>query len=729
MKKILFALLMMFLCWGHASGSTPAAPQLPTVSSPPVIDGALDESAWAGALRFSDFRTMKPDPGLAPSEATEVLVSADSRNLYIGLRCHDRSPERIKASLARRDSIDGDDWISIELDPFNSGQTCYLFRVNPLGIQADGMLNSLADDAAGYTQDDLTFDTQWQSRGRLGIDGYEVEVAIPFSSLRFPGRDRVTIGLGVRRLITRRSEISTFPGFDLKKGSWLVQRQSLTLPKIDFRHSLELIPAFTGGSQHEKDQVDWRTVRNRKELSLSGRYSLSPELTLDATFNPDFSQVESDAGQIDLNLRNPLFFDEKRTFFLEGMDELAIAGGYAGMWMPVRSVIHTRAIVDPQWGVKLTGKFGARNSIYSLLTLDEGAAGGPGDNPENALVGILRYKRALFQDGYIGGFFTLRNRNDRYNHVLGVDGRLRFNAGSRLEYNLMTSLSRDEGEDAAGGLVFSIEQRFSSRRINMNFGVRYASPRFATDLGYVNRMGLFVLPLDFRYSFFPGSNFFQRVDFLTVTQQTRDTGAGLWETFNWIGWEFYLPKKTWLYFGGCPSSEVFADRRFNTNYLGVGLYAYLTRWLYLELTASVGHFIHYDPAAPQEGSGKKISVGVILQPLQGLRLEGTINYADLFSLGNGGRLFSTTILRQSTTWQLNRFLFFRAIAEYNTYYRRLSGDFLASFTWIPGTVLQAGYGSVFSEMTNVPEAERPFATQLSQTQRSFFFKASYLLRL
>ena len=140
---------------------------------------------------------MKPDPGLAPSEATEIMIMADSKNIYIGLRCHDRFPESIKASLSSRDRIDGDDWISIELDPFNSGQTCYLVpRVNPLGIQADGMLNSMADDVSGTTTDDLTFDTQWQSRGRLTDSGYEMEVAIPFSSLRFPSEKQVTVRAG-----------------------------------------------------------------------------------------------------------------------------------------------------------------------------------------------------------------------------------------------------------------------------------------------------------------------------------------------------------------------------------------------------------------------------------------------------------------------------------------------------------------------------------------------------
>jgi len=733
MKKILFFLLLALICLSESAGAMPAAasaaPRLLTVSSPPVIDGVLDEAAWLNALRFSDFRTMRPEPGQAPSEATEILISADSRNIYFGLRCHDRSPERIKASLSSRDRIDGDDWISIELDPFNSGQTCYLFRVNPLGIQADGMLNSLADEAGGYSVDDLTFDTQWQSRGRLGADGYEVEVAIPFSSLRFPGGDQVTIGLGIRRLITRRSEISTFPGFDLKKGSWLVQRQPLTLPEIDFRHSLELIPAFISGNQHEKEQRDWRTVQNFNELSLSGRYALSPELTLDATINPDFSQVESDAGQIDVNLRNPLYFDEKRSFFLEGMEDLAAAAGYAGYWRPVGRVVHTRSIVDPRWGLKLTGRIGAGSSIYSLLAQDEIAEGGPENGPASALAGVLRYKRALFQDGYLGGFFTLRNRGGRYNHVLGVDGRLRLSAGSRLEYNLLTSLTREAGDAAFNGLVLSVEQRFSSRRLNMNFGARYASPLFTADLGYINRTGVFSLPLDFRYSFFPRSDFLQRLDFLVVSQQTRDTRAGLWETFNWIGWEIYLPSKTWFYFGGCPSSEVFAGKRFNTSYLGAGIYAYLTRWLYLELTANVGRFIHYDPANPQEGTGKKINLGMILKPLQSLRLEGTLIYADLFAQESGDRLFSATILRQSATWQLNRHFFFRAIAEYNTHYKRLSGDFLASYTWIPGTVLQAGYGSVFNESTGIPGMERPLDANFAQTRRSFFFKASYLWRL
>lgn len=724
MFKELLAVLFKLLLIIVLSESAPVVALTPVpigkAVPPPVIDGKLDDAIWKNATVFSDFKTMDPDFGLNPSENTHVYVAYDSSAMYFAIRGLDRDAGKIKASLTRRDNLGNDDWVSIELDTFNDRQSNYLFVVNPLGIQSDGMV-----DANG--NDDLSMDMIWSSKGRVTNDGYEVELAIPFKSLRLPYRDTVVMGVGMRRSISRKSETLSFPEYDPKKGSRLAQRYSIAISGIKYQRIVEVIPVVTVNNSSNLNEGSWHTQDRNKDLGVTAKISLTPTLTLDATYNPDFSHVESDAGQVDINLRSALYFPEKRSFFLEGKENFRIAASNSQL----RRIVNTRSIVAPLLGLKLNGKMGNRNLVSAIFALDEHPKRLPPVNAENgaknAVFTILRYKRPLKQDGYVGAIFTGRGENGDYNGVMGFDGRLRLTGKTRIEYHAFGSTYRDKDIGQIRGSAVTMEYWHYSRRFGMTTGFRTISNGFRTETGYLTRTGLTRLPFEIRFSFFPKSTIVPRINWRFRTEQTLDHSSRLWETFNYTGFEVYFPRKTWIWFGGNLQSEVYLGRRFNRTDFGMGLFSQVFKQLYFSFEMVRGNRIYYDPENPYPGKGTSIDTAFTFQPTERLSTGLEVSFADFYRKPGGEKVFDYTILRSRTSFQFNKYLYLRGIVEYNAYYKRIQGDVLASFTYIPGTVIQAGYGSVY-ENVNRDHARSVPANGFRHIRKSFFFKASYLWR-
>lgn len=689
--------------------------------APPVIDGKLNDAIWAEATVFTDFKTMDPDFGLKPSENTRVYVAYDASAMYFAVKSLDREAGKIKASLTRRDNMGNDDWVSIELDTFNDTQSNYLFVVNPLGIQSDGMI-----DANG--QDDLSMDMIWSSKGQLTDDGYVVELAIPFRSLRLPYKETVVMGVGMRRSISRKSETLSFPQFDPKKGSRLTQRRSIAISGIKYRRAMEVMPVVSVNNSSHFNGSQWQTQNRNKDIGLTAKMSLTPTLTLDATYNPDFSHVEGDAGQVDVNLRSALYFSEKRSFFLEGKENFNFAASYS----PLRRVVNTRSIVDPLIGLKLNGKIGSRDLVSAIFALDEQprklAQADGEDGGKNAVVTIMRYKRSLNQDSYVGAFFTGRGEGDDYNGVLGIDGRLRLSGKNRIEFHAFGSANRDKTSGLTHGSAAAFEFWRYSRRFGLVTGVKNYSGGFHTETGHLLRTGITELPFEFRFSFFPKSKLVPRINWRVVTRQTLDHASRLWETYNYTGLEVYFPRKTWIWFGGNLQSEVFLGRRFNRNDFGGGLYSQILKQLYFSVEFNHGNKVYYDPESPYPGKGSSIDVTMTFQPTEKLSTGLEAAYSDFYRKPGGEKVYDYTILRNRTSFQFNKYLYLRGIVEYNAYHKRIQGDVLASFTYIPGTVIQAGYGSVYE---NINQDHAPASTvpgTYRHVRKSFFFKASYLYR-
>jgi hypothetical protein len=724
----LFALLVSLAHAGVTAGpeAPPAIFKPLRVTVPPTIDGRLDDAAWKDAPSVSGFKTFIPDFAREPGQPTTAWMAYDAENLYFAFKCFDREPDKIKAAVASRDTIRADDFICINLDSFNDQQSLYAFYVNPLGIQTDSRFAS--------NKEDFSVDFVWYSAGKIDADGYSVELRIPFKSIRYAGRSRVEMSIFFERRISRISEHSSYPPLDPKRGYFfLTQMMPLELRDIRQYTLLEALPAFTFSQKHGRDDVSGLMVREpaSREPSLTGKYGLTSQLILDGTWNPDFSQVEADAGQVDVNLRYDLYFPEKRPFFLEGSEIFNVAGITEGD--PLQSVVYTRTIIDPRLGFKLSGKLGKKDTLASILALDEApsAAAAPGAIDKYAGSGIVRYKRSLAGDSYVGGFYTGREYGGGANQLAGLDGQARLSPSSILSFHGFGSWTKPEAAaapetTARSGSALGLDYTYDTRNLGIMLGFQDISRDFETANGYLRRNGLarfraYVLP-----RFYPKSRFFRKIVPQILGSALKDLPSGLYETEDTLAVQVLLPGNTTVTGGGTYANEIFMARRFETSGWTLAATSQVTKQLSVRGQYWRGARIRY-VEDPYQGRGSQATGQVTYLPSDKFNLTLNLTYADFFRKLTGEREFSYTILRGRLTYQLNKYLFFRGIGEYNAYRKELLTDFLASFTYIPGTVVQFGYGSLYERTEFVENEYRP-ANRFLEMKRGLFFKASYLWR-
>jgi hypothetical protein len=700
-----------------ALGAERPAPLKPyKTATPPVIDGVLDDDVWKHAPSESVFKTYSPDYGKDMGQKTTVYYAYDRENLYFAYRCFDTEPARIKASVAARDTIRRDDWICLNLDTFDDQQSLSCFYVNPLGIQMDSKFEG--------NQEDFSIDFVWYSAGRVGDDGYTVEVKIPFKSLRYARREPVRMGIIFERYISRLSEAGTMPPLDPAQGlNFVTQTRPLEFMDIKHYTLLEVLPAVTTSAKGANQAGVLKMGRAESDLSLTAKYGLTSQLILDGTINPDFSQVESDAGQVDFNLRYALYYPEKRPFFLEGREKFALAASQTGD--PLESVVYTRSIVEPRMGFRLNGKIAPRDSlasIYAVDTLPEGEAS------NSAHITILRYKHALSEDSYVGGFWTGRFSGTRYNIVAGSDGQMRLNPSSFFAYHALLSQTSPGGADAdAEGHALGIEYSYLTRDWTIDIAVQDVSKDFQTESGYLTRTGLTRIKAGAIRSIYPASSLLLRIDPIVHFIQVRDKYSGLWETTEQFDLRIVLPRASTFLAGGRYATEVYLGRRLERSNVRAQLSSQFTKRLLLTLACVYGNKIRYVDD-PYQGRGADVSASITYLPSDKLNFALSYTYSNFTRSTDGLREYDYAILRSLNTYQFNKFLFFRAIVEYNSFRKRLLTDFLASFTYIPGTVVFIGYGSSYEKTAWRDGAYEP-SDRFQETNRGFFFKASYLWRM
>jgi hypothetical protein len=717
----------VFLLMGAVCLAAADALPLARADAPPKIDGVLDDALWQAVKPWDDWITAKPEYGKPASERTEVYLAYDREHIYVAFDCLDSDPSGIKTSMARRDSIDVDDWVAVAIDTFDDQQNAFLFVVNPNGIQGDGMLNQ---DGNG----NFDYDMIWQSAGKVDGHGYVVEMAIPFKSLRYPFRKALTMGIGTARTIVRKSEEDFCPEYDPDRGSLLMQMRKVVLTDVKYERNYELLPAATFSQVHVQRDGSWQRDSRKSDFSLTGKLGITSDLTLDATYNPDFSQVESDAEQLDVNLRTSLYYPEKRPFFLEGKENFDMAAPMEQD--PLYTVVNTRTIVDPMLGFKLTGKIGRRDMVSSIVAVDEFPGRVANEEGEEELAGrdavftVLRYKRSLRKDSFLGGFYTDRELAGGFNRVLGADGRFRLTPASILEFHAFGSLSRD-GRDAdeAGGSAVGVRYNYQTRKWYVETGFNEISRDFRTDVGYLTRTGLTTLPLTVIRFLYPRSKFFQKIEPFYWGYLARDRFSGLYESQNVFVLRFSMPRQSQLRVDAIVGNEVFADRRFAISAWRLQGYTQILKQLYLEASFRRGNLIYYDPDDPYQGRGTIAYAGLVFQPMEKLNDTFSLNFTEFFRKADGEKIYGYSIVRNRLIFQFNKYLFLRGIVEYNSYYKEMDLDLLASFTYIPGTVLYVGYGSAYEKLRWDDGLRDYFpADDFLRTKGSFFFKASYLWR-
>ncbi|OGF58864.1 MAG: hypothetical protein A2Y62_11025 [Candidatus Fischerbacteria bacterium RBG_13_37_8] len=361
-KKLLPILILIFIFAGIAAATQgklqPFAPY--KTETPPVIDGILDDTVWQMAPQETGFTTYHPDYNKKMAADTIVYYAYDEENLYFAFRCFDNEPEKIKAAVMARDNIRSDDWICVNLDSFNDQQSLYAIYVNPLGIQMDSRFET--------GEEDFTFDMIWYSEGKIDEKGYAIEIKIPFKSIRFSYKEPIEMGVIFERFISRFTQAGTYPALDPAQGAnFLTQTRPLILYGVKHYKLFELLPAFTYSKISNIDQGRLVSSGGAKDVSLPAKYGITSHLIVDGAYNPDFSQIEADAGQVDFNLRYSLFYPEKRPFFLEGIEMFNFGANESSD--PLSEIVHTRSIIDPFAGIKLLGKLGEKNTIDTIYAL------------------------------------------------------------------------------------------------------------------------------------------------------------------------------------------------------------------------------------------------------------------------------------------------------------------------------------------------------------------------
>ncbi|MFO7617255.1 MAG: DUF5916 domain-containing protein [Bacteroidales bacterium] len=683
-----------------------------------LIDGILNEEVWKRAVPYSDFTSFIPDYGRRVPQQTTAFLAYDTENLYFAFECLDPEPDRIKANVAERDGITADDWICINLDTRFDQQALNAFYVNPLGIQRDTRY------AAG--NEDASIDLVWYSAGRLTGTGYAIEVQIPLKSLRFSASDPVSMGILLERYISRTATNVGYPHLDPSMGyNYLPQLLRVDYHGVRHYSLFEAIPAVT--YSHRDRNVDGALAKELRQpdLSLTLKYGITSDLVLDAAINPDFSQVEADAGQVDVNLRYQLFYPEKRPFFLEGREKFKIGATQSSYMDPIYFLVHTRTIVNPIAGAKFTGNTDSRNSIALLYGADDLPRPSDSAAREYAHFPILRYKHNLKDDGFAGFLYTGRETSESGNRVVGTDAQIRINKSTLLEYHLLGSNQTEQNSSKnshAAGLYFHSE----TREFDYALTLKDIGRNFQVETGYLTRTGISQATGLIKKKFYTSSDLFRRFDLELFGSASYDRFYFRWETYNEasllarIGGTVQFKTKYNL------SNEVFLGRTFNTSGIHAAIQGRYKTWFSGNITARRIHAIYYS-TDPFGGMSTRGSISATLQPWPKFETAFSLTYSDFKRPGDQDYLYRYAIGRTRFTYQFNKYLFIRAILEYNDYYQKLLTDLLVSFNYIPGTVFYLGYGSLFQQTDH----DQPFLggeREPIEMQRGFFLKLSYLFR-
>jgi hypothetical protein len=707
------------------------------VSEQITIDGELTEAVWNLPALDRAFITYAPKFGEHLPEATKVWAAYDNENLYFAARCYDSEPDRIKTSISQRDKILNDDLIGILLDFMGTQQSSYEFYMNPNGIQADAVNSAVSTT-------DFTPDLVWESAGKMTGDGYQVECRIPLKSIRYQvGKDNeVKMRVMFYRQIIHLGVIAFWP--QLRPG----QTDFNCMTNLVYRGleggglKLELLPNFTFSGDSERLEADTWDKTTDTNIGIGIKYGITASITAEAAINPDFSQVESDAFQVEINKRYPLFFSEKRPFFMESQEVLDFTVVHDAMaslleYGMMVSPIHTRRIVDPGWAVKFSGASGKMN--FAVLAANDRSAGSPWENSINpnegksALFGIARAKYNIGADNSLGILYTGRHFQGQQDNAAGLDLKYRLFKNLRTSLSYLHSSSReDEGLPWKNGDGWNaILQYITPRLIFMTSFERYDSDFFMAT-AFQNRVGI----NRWWFGIGPYINvdikllpWLKRIVPYLHYSRLHDLGTKMDDISRVFGLYMNFAPRGDLYLEYRVEDEAWKGKLFDKNYFIVLGYIQLSRWLQFNARIYHGGQIYYDAENPFSGNDRTIDIGVTLQP--GKKFTAGLYYlhSDFKDKQTRQKIYSLDIYNLHTTYQFNKYFFIRGILRFDNLQEKLLTDFLASFTLVPGTVVHLGYGSLYLKNQWQDNRWIPGQGNLIKMRQGLFFKASYLWRI
>ncbi|MEI6739086.1 MAG: DUF5916 domain-containing protein [Gemmatimonadaceae bacterium] len=734
-----------------------------------VVDGVLDESAWQRASVLTSFTTYNPVDGRAAQDSIHVRVFYGAEALFVAYRAW-APAGTVRATLAERDKIQNDDWIALHLDTFNDQRRSMVFIVNPLGVQSDGLRLEQSPgpgvSKASLQAIDLSQDYVWQSAGRRLDDGYTVELRIPFKSLRYQLAAQQDWGIQIIRQTQRTGYQDTWAPASRANQSLSAQEGHLRgLHDLQRGLVLDLTPTSvttTTGLPQPQASGDsrWR-YSTRHEASGDLRWGITPNLTVSGTVNPDFSQVETDVGQIPGDVRFANFYPELRPFFVEGSDQFEVPN----------KLVNTRNIVQPVGAVKLTGKI-PRTDVGLLSAVDAATASG-----EHPIFNVLRLRRDIGEQSNAGLVITDRTQGTRYNRLAGFDTRLQWANYYSAEVRLAGSLTHDSSGTRRGAL-WEVTQGRSGRAYGNRYALQGFSPDFRTDVGFINRVNFVKAQVNQRLTVFGerGGWWDQRQHFFT--------GSTLW---NYAEFGRTTPLETKLSIdnslqirGGwkvsvTPDLQVitFDPRRYASLFTkaasGSGYVAFVPggmqttsstvitvntpQWRRIGATiaATVGTEPEFFEASHVHRRDLEATIDV--RPTAQVRVGALLRYQRFVRDRDGTQFSAQAVPRLRLEYQLSRALFVRFVGQFESrersalrdprteqplYLRSSAGaytlqantkamrgrvDWLVSYLPSPGTVIFFGYGTALDASATMRPGEP------ERTSDGAFLKVSYLFRV
>ncbi len=751
----------------------------PRIDQSVEIDGKLDEAVWSQAAVLAGFSRYAPVDGAPADNPTDVLVWYSPSAIHFGIRATAPAGS-VRATLADRDRIQSDDHVIIFLSTYNDGRQAMVFGVNPLGVQLDGALaegtrgggGGFTGLASGRESPDLSPDYVFQSKGRVTDTGYEVEIRIPFKSVRYQSQDKQDWGIHVTRVVPHQGTEDSWAPAKRDEASFLGQSGRLkNLSELRRGLVLDLNPIATTKLDGQADGDGWSYDASRPELGMNVRWGITPNLTMNGTVNPDFSQVESDASQFSFDPRLALFFPEKRPFFLDGIEQFATPN----------NLIYTRRVASPIAATKITGKVGGRTTLAYLAAVDDETLSASGE--DHPIFNIMRVQRDVGARSRAALVYTDRIDGNRSNRVIGSDARLVWKDIYSL--TLQGALSRtDNGNAVVSAPLWQGVFGRAGRRFAMRYTVRGVDPDFRAAAGFINRTGVASANLNHTWITYgrKGSVMDRwssdvvldgtwQYDELMAGRASQDRklhfnnnftfrggwrvgGSVLFETFGFdkpLYRDYYLGRQGANGLEFVPFPE--GPRLPNLDYVfsattpqraGVEFDA-------LVLWGKDENFYEWSSA-----DIIFLNVGAAWKPTDKLRVDARYQLQSFRRRSDDSIVGIRRIPRVKAEYQISRPIFVRVIGEYNsdwqddlrddsrtnlpiyilnrstghydraakTYIKSFRADFLFSYQPTPGTVLFAGYGNTQADLDDDYRTRK-----LQRTADGFFLKLSYLFRL
>lgn len=748
--------------------------QVPRLEATVAIDGELSEDAWQRAALLTGFSSYLPLDNRPAQDSTDILIWYTATDIYFGVRAYEAHGS-VHATLAARDRIDSDDYVQLLIDPFNVRRRAFVFGVNPLGAQADGIRTDAfgsAPNQRGQTfggsppaNIDINPDFVFASKGRLTDWGYELEVRIPLKSIRFQGTNEQSWSFQALRYVQHSGYQQTWTPARRGSAAFLGQSGTLTgFRDLQRETVLELNPELTAAITGGPATDGWR-YKTSPEFGANLRWRIVPNVTLNATARPDFSQVEADAAQIPGDTRFALFFPEKRPFFVDGSDQFDSPNG----------LIYTRRIVQPVAAAKMSGKFG-RTNVALLSAVDDRAGSALGD--AHPVYNLFRLKRDILTQSTMGLTYTDRVEGNDYSRAASADTRIVWGGVYALSLSAGGSLTRSSGTTTSAPVYDA-----SLSRTGLRYGALYSlsgvGDDFAAASGFVPRRGFIRTGLYQRVSFYPRAS-------LIESWLIREGWENLWDYNGFYrgesvretklqaenvinvrgGWLVSLTpvRESWVFTRenyaayrvlrppGRPAAETaaFTPSPRTPTYVLLGR---LTTPQYALVTGRFGTILGRDVDFFETGTARRVdfTADADWRLSDQLRLTTSYLYSHYQRRRNGTTLSRANVPRLKLEHQLSRALFVRFVGQYDNRsrdalfdprtgeplgivrngvverlgeqtVRDIRVDWLVSYVPTPGTVVFAGYGASLYE----PDAFR--FRDLERVRDGVFVKLSYLLR-